>query len=195
MKRAFILFLVLLLSSMSGFATAGIINQVILSSLTVNKSVIIKTGNVSIPSGKVAFGAASSVRSLSLNNNALTNVSTFGNTSSTITFGSVTAGTGTLRLPKVTSNPQTYAPLVYDKSGAAVATTIHGVYGTVVGNSSTVTVILTGAAIFASVKYIGWALDTTTGVNIPAITAVSGSSFGISTTSSTDTYAYYVEGV
>ena len=42
---------------MSGFATAGIINEVILSSLTVKKSVTIKAGNVSIPSGKVAFGA------------------------------------------------------------------------------------------------------------------------------------------
>ena len=56
MKRTFILFLVLLLSSMSGFATAGIINEVILSSLTVKNSVTIKAGNVSIPSGKVAFG-------------------------------------------------------------------------------------------------------------------------------------------
>ena len=195
MKRAFILFLVLLLSSMSGFATAGIINEVILSSLTVNKSVIIKAGNVSIPSGKVAFGDASSVYGLSLNNNALTNVSTFSNTSGPMTFGSVTAGTGTIRLPKVSFNTQTYAPLVYDKSGAAVATTIHGVYGTVVGNSSIVTVTLTGAAIFASVKYIGWAQNTTTGANIGAITAISGSSFSILTTSSTDTYAYYVEGV
>ena len=188
MKRGIVIFLSLLLGSLTGVATGNIVNTTILSTLVTQSNLNVYNANVSVPNGKIVFGTSNVVAGLGLLSNAITNVSTmtasFGNT-----MGSLTSGIGSIS----EYNGFTYFPIVYSKSGAAIATTLHGVSGTITGTGGNVTVTLSGAAVFASSNYLVIATDTTTHTGgLPS--SLTSTSFSIATTN-TDTYAYYAEGI
>jgi len=188
MKRGIVIFLSLLLGSLTGVATGNIVNTTILSTLVTQSNLNVYNANVSVPNGKIVFGANSGVSTLGLLSNAITNVSTI-NANTNSTMGSLTSGTGSISK----YNGSTYFPIVYSKSGAAIATTLHGVYGTITGTGGSVTVTLSGAAVFASSNYLVIATDTTTHTDgLPS--SLTSTSFSIVTTN-THTYAYYAEGI
>lgn len=114
------------------------------------------------------------------------------------TFAAVglTAGTGTVQ---GSSNASTvsYVPPVYTAAGVAVASTAHIVQGTssIPAASSTVTITLTGAAVFASASsYSVQVTPNDSLINGPAspflIHRTSGSSFTVTITSGTAGYGF-----
>lgn len=197
MKNKLIIFILAFFISAIAGAGAGIVYPVgNFSTLTAN-GISVYSGNVSVPNGNFtgsSGGTDTFSGGLSLNGNALTGVTTYTQSSGGgATFGSLTAGTGSIIASRSGTN-STAVPIAYTSGGAAVATTMHGVYGTVTGTAGAVAVTLTGAAIFAGTTYMVFACDSSTRLCTAGITINSASQFTIAT-ATTSTYAYYAEGV
>jgi len=196
MKNKLIIFILAFFISAIAGAGAGIVYPVGNFSTLTATGISVYSGNVSVPNGNFtgsSGGTDSFSGGLSLNGNALTGVTTYTQTSGGATFGSLTAGTGSIIAAKSGAGPTT-VPIAYTSGGAAVATTMHGVYGTVTGTTGAVAVTLTGAAIFAGTTYMVFACDLSTRICTAGITINSASQFTIAT-ATTNTYAYYAEGV